>query len=69
MRLKVKYRNEYKILEFDTDKVRAIDILKSLGLSRDFAFVVKNGEIVWENEIIDENDDIKVVNAISGGAV
>lgn len=69
MRLKVKYRNEYKILEFDADKVRAIDVLKSLGLSRDFAFVVKNGEIVWENEILNEKDDIKVVNAISGGAV
>lgn len=67
MNLKVKYRGEEKVLTFDKDKIKAKDILKSLGLSKDFAFVVKNGEIVDENETVLESDEIKVINAISGG--
>ncbi|MCX7760771.1 MAG: MoaD/ThiS family protein [Hydrogenothermaceae bacterium] len=67
MRLIVKYRGQNKVLEFDKDKVKAGDILKALNLSKDFAFVVRNGEIVQENEEITQNDEIRVVNAISGG--
>lgn len=67
MNLKVKYRGEEKILTFDKDKVKAKDILKALNLSKDFAFVVKNGEIVDENETISQDDEIRVINAISGG--
>lgn len=68
MKIKVKYRGQDKVLEFEKDKVKASDVLKALGLSRDFAFVVKNGEIISENDTVTEQDDIKVVNAISGGA-
>ncbi|MEJ5173425.1 MAG: MoaD/ThiS family protein [Hydrogenothermaceae bacterium] len=67
MRLVVRYRGKDKVLEFDKDKVKAFDILKALNLSKDFAFVVKNGEIVQENEEITQNDEVRVVNAISGG--
>lgn len=69
MKLNVRYRGENITLEFEKEKVKAIDVLKALGLSRDFAFVVKNGEIASENDIITEQDDVKVVNAISGGVI
>lgn len=69
MKIKVRYRGQDKVLEFEKDKVKASDILKALGLSRDFAFVVKNGEIIPETETVTEDDELKVVNAISGGAV
>ncbi|RUM49374.1 MAG: thiamine biosynthesis protein ThiS [Hydrogenothermus sp.] len=49
------------------DKVRAIDILNELKLSPEYAFVAKNGEIISEDEDIFPEDEIKVVNAISGG--
>jgi len=65
--IKVRYRGEDKVLTFEKDKVKAKDILKALGLSKDYAFVVKNGEIVEENEPITQNDEVRVVNAISGG--
>jgi ThiS family. len=38
-----------------------------LNLSRDYAFVVKNDEIVDLDEYITESDKVKVINAISGG--
>ncbi|HEV09069.1 MAG TPA: MoaD/ThiS family protein [Sulfurihydrogenibium azorense] len=69
MEIKVRYRGEDKVLTFEKDKVKAKDILKALGLSKDYAFVVKNGEIVEENEPITQNDEVRVVNAISGGLI
>ncbi len=67
MQIRIKYRGQEKVLDFDKSKVRVKDILEALGLSSDYAFVVKNGEIASEDEEINENDQIKVVNAISGG--
>ncbi len=67
MKIKVKYRNQIKEIEIKKEKIKAEDILKALGLSSEYAFVVKNGEVVPEDEIITELDDIKVINAISGG--
>ncbi|WP_297452684.1 MoaD/ThiS family protein [Persephonella sp.] len=67
MKIKVKYRGKEQILEFDKEPVKAIDILRALGLSPEHAFVAKNGELASEDEIITPEDEIKVVNAISGG--
>jgi len=67
MKLKIKYRGKYKEIEIEKEKVRAEDILKLFGLSSEYAFIVKNGEVVSEDELINEGDDIKVINAISGG--
>jgi len=65
--LKVKYRGKEKVLTIKKEKVLAIDLLKALGLSPEYAFVVKNGEVVPETEEIKSEDSIKIVNAISGG--
>ncbi len=67
MELKVKYRGKEKVLTIKKEKVLAIDLLKALGLSPEYAFVVKNGEVVPETEEIKSEDSIKIVNAISGG--
>ncbi len=67
MKLKVRYRGKIHEIQIDKDKVKAKDILDYFNLSPEFAFVAKNGEIVSEDEEILPNDDIKVVNAISGG--
>jgi sulfur carrier protein len=67
MKIRVKYRGKYRDINIDKNNIKAIDILKALDLSPQFAFVVKNGEVAPEDEPISEKDDIKVVNAISGG--
>lgn len=67
MEIKVRYRGKEQLLKIDKEKIRAIDILKALGLSAEYAFVVKNGELAQEDELISPEDDLKVVNAISGG--
>jgi sulfur carrier protein len=67
LKITIEYRNNKIELEFESSKVKAKDILKKLNLSRDYAFVVKNDEIVDLDEYITESDKVKVINAISGG--
>jgi len=67
MELKVLYRGQEKVISIDKDRVKAKDILKALGLSKEYAFVVKNGEVVSEEEELNPKDEIRVINAISGG--
>ena len=67
MEIKVKYRGKEIKLKINKEKVRAIDILNELKLSPEYAFVAKNGEIISEDEDIFPEDEVKVVNAISGG--
>ncbi len=67
MEIKVKYRGKEQILKFDKEDVTALDILKALGLSPEHAFVAVNGELAPEDQVVKPEDNIKVVNAISGG--
>ena len=67
MEIEIRYRGKKQVLKFDKSTVTALDILKTLGLSSEHAFVIKNGEIAQENDIVTPQDEIKVVNAISGG--
>ena len=67
MEITVKYRGEEVKLNINKEKIKAIDILNELNLSPEYAFVAKNGEIIAEDEEISPNDNVKVVNAISGG--
>jgi len=67
MKLRVQYRGKELELEFEGDKVKAKDLLKAMNLSREYAFVVVNGEVVEEDFYIKEGDQVRVINAISGG--
>ncbi len=65
MPIKVIYRG--KEIEVPKEKIKAKELLEFLGLSPLSSLVIKNGEVVPEDEIIEEKDEVRVVNAISGG--
>ncbi|NPA32713.1 MAG: MoaD/ThiS family protein [Aquificae bacterium] len=65
MPIKVVYRG--KEYEFPEKKLKAKEILKRLGLSPLSSLVVKNGEVIPEDEEVSEGDEVRVINAISGG--
>jgi sulfur carrier protein len=67
MKLRVQYRGKELELEFEENKVKAKDLLKAMNLSREYAFVVVNGEVVEDDFYIKEGDQVRVINAISGG--
>jgi len=60
------YRGETHSLSVE-HSLTARDLLKHLGLSAVYAFVVENGEIVPEDHVLSEASQIEVINAISGG--
>lgn len=67
MKVFVSYRGKTLELEFEEDKVRVKDLLKALGLSREYAFVVREDEVLDENELLKDGESLRVINAISGG--
>ena len=69
MRVKVSYRGQELELELEEKNPRAKDILRALGLSREYAFLVRDDEVLEENEPIREGDYLRVINAISGGYI
>ncbi len=67
MKVKVHYRGQIRELEFEKDRITALDLLRALGLSREYAFVVKGEEILEERDFIEDGEEVRVINAISGG--
>lgn len=65
MPIKVLYRG--KEIELPERRLKAKELLRKLGLSPLSSIVVKNGEVVSEEEYVEEGDNIRVINAISGG--
>ncbi|MGB9856772.1 MAG: MoaD/ThiS family protein [Dictyoglomaceae bacterium] len=63
----IKYRGKTYTFSSERDKLNPQDILKFLGLSKEYAFVVKNGEIAELNTYLSPDDEIEVINAVSGG--
>lgn len=47
--------------------IKVKDLLKLLGLLPEAAVVLKNGEPVTEDEVLREEDEVRVISAISGG--
>ena len=65
MPVKVIYRG--KEFEFPENKLKAKELLQKLGLSPLSSLVIRNGEVISEDDYVEEGDEVRIVNAISGG--
>ncbi len=65
MPIKVVYRG--KEVEVPGEKIKAKDLLRHLGLSPLSSIVIRNDEVISEEDYVQEGDKVRVVNAISGG--
>lgn len=45
----------------------AKDLIKLLGMNTEELLIIKNGELVTDEEILDNSDEIKLLSVISGG--
>ncbi len=43
------------------------ELLEELGLLPESAVVLRNGELVTEDEVLRDEDEVRVISAISGG--
>lgn len=68
--MKVYIEKDSKSLKIDIGKSGKIDgksLLDKLKINPSSVILVKNDEIVLEDEILTEKDDIKILSVISGG--
>jgi sulfur carrier protein len=65
MPIRVIYRG--KEIEVPEKRMRARDLLRHLGLSPLSSIVIRNDEVISEEDYVQEGDKVRVVNAISGG--
>ncbi len=63
--VKVEFRGQ--VFEFDK-RMRVKELLEKLNLSPESTLVVRGEEVLTEDEWLEEEDEVKVISAISGGA-
>lgn len=55
------------IKEFDISNISVKHLLEKLNVNSVEVIIKKNDEIVFEDEIITNDDDLKIINVIFGG--
>ena len=58
--------NLNKTLELDKNSIVS-DLLKSLNINPVTVIVSRNNELILEDEILKNNDEVKILSVISGG--
>jgi sulfur carrier protein ThiS len=53
--------------EIDAERITGKELLSELGISVFEAMIMKNNDIVRENEVLTSQDKIKILNTILGG--
>ena len=53
--------------EIDAEKITGKELLSELGISVFEAMIMKNNDIIRENEVLTSQDKIKILNTILGG--
>jgi len=64
--VKVEFRGQ--VFEFDK-RMKVRELLEKLNLSPESTIVVRGDEVLTEDEWVEEEDEVKVVSAISGGSL
>jgi sulfur carrier protein ThiS len=65
--MKLIIEKENKTRNIKIAKISVKDLLKKLKLSQNTVLVIKNNELVSEEEIIFDKDTIKIMSVVSGG--
>jgi len=65
--MKLIIEKENKTKNIKITKISVKNLLKKLKLSQNTVLVIKNNELVSEEEIIFNKDTIKIMSVVSGG--
>ena len=61
-------RLDNQVHEMDAERMAARAVIERLGLMVESTVVVRNGQVVSEEEMLRSGDEIEVIKAISGGS-
>ncbi|MCD6574298.1 MoaD/ThiS family protein [Candidatus Aerophobetes bacterium] len=62
--MKVKVKD--KVYQFNS-KMRGIELLKKLNLQPQSNIIIRNGQVITEEDYLEPKDSVEIINAISGG--
>ncbi len=65
--MKVYIEKDNRSLNVDKKKINGGDLLKFLKINPSSVILVKNDEVVLEDEIFENDDEIKILSVVSGG--
>lgn len=58
---------EGRVVELGKRKMRVDELLRELGLSVESAVVLRGDEPLFEWEVVGEDEEVRVMRAVSGG--
>lgn len=67
MNFKLIFNDKNEIKSLDDDNISIKDILEEMDLSSETIVAKKNGDIVIEDEKIQDGDEIQIIQIIYGG--
>ena len=71
LRMKAYIEKEDRLLEFKSDELKNMqnirELLDRLKINASTVLTVRNGEVVLEDESLEDDDEIKILSVISGG--
>lgn len=65
--IKVKILESNKVVEINEKEVRVRELLQKLGLSLTEVIVIKNNNIVTEEDVLLDNEEVTIFTVKSGG--
>jgi sulfur carrier protein ThiS len=65
--MKVYIEKDNRYLNLDLDKIDGKSLLEKLKINPSAIILVKNDEVVLEDEIFTEKDNVKILSVVSGG--
>ena len=65
--MKVRIRNPQRREVEVTGRRRVADLLRELGLNPEAHIVIRGGQLLTRDQWLEEDDEVEVVSAISGG--
>ncbi len=65
--MKVYIEKDNKNLEIKKSRYTGKKLLEELGINASAVILVRNDEVVLEDEYLEDSDDIKILSVVSGG--
>jgi sulfur carrier protein ThiS len=65
--MNVYIEKDNKNLKLELDNVSGLKLLERLKINSSSIILVRNNEVVLEDEILSDKDDVKILSVVSGG--
>ena len=65
--MNVYIEKDNKNLKLELDNVSWLKLLERLKINSSSIILVRNNEVVLEDEILSDKDDVKILSVVSGG--